>query len=48
MDLSIVELSLLVLAGLAAATYAKSEGATSLPAALIGVLTTVEIFLLTR
>lgn len=46
--LSIVELSLLVLAGLASATYAKTEQANSLVAAVVGVGVAVLIYLLTR
>lgn len=48
MSLSITELSLLVLAGLASATYAKSEGANQLLAAVIGVGVSVVIYLLAR
>lgn len=44
--LTIVELSLLVLAGLASATYAKSEGAKRGLAAGIGVGVAVLIYLL--
>lgn len=47
-ELSITELALLVLAGLASATYAKSEGASSIVAALVGVLVAVVIFLVTK
>ncbi len=47
MNLTSVELSLLVIAGLLAGTYAKSEGASSLLAALIGIGTSVVIYLLT-
>lgn len=43
-----VELSLLVLAGLASGTYAKSEGANSLLAAVIGIGVAVIIYLATR
>lgn len=48
MDLSIAELSLLVIAGLLAGTYAKSEGASSVLAAVVGVATAVLIFFVTR
>lgn len=46
--LTLTELSLLVLAGLASGSYAKSEGANSLLAAVIGVGAVVIIYLLTR
>ena len=46
--LSTTELSLLVIAGLTAAGYAKSEGAGSLLAAVVGVGTAVVIYLVTR
>lgn len=48
MDLTLTELSLLVLAGLASASYAKSEGSSSLVAALVGVGVAVIIYLLTK
>lgn len=48
MTLTITELSLLVIAGLTAGAYAKGEGASSLLAAIIGVGTSVVIYLLTR
>lgn len=41
-------LALLVLAGLAAGSYAKSEGANSILAAIVGVLTAVLIWVFTR
>lgn len=47
-ELTTLELSLLVIAGLASATYAKSEGASSLVAAVVGVLVAVVIVLLTN
>lgn len=46
--LTTTELSLLVIAGLASGTYAKSEGASSVLAAVIGVLVVVVICLATR
>lgn len=46
--MTLTELSLLVLAGLASGTYAKSEGANSLLAALIGVGAAVLIYFVTR
>lgn len=46
--LTTTELSLLVISGLLAGTYAKSEGASSVLAAVIGVATAVVICLLTR
>lgn len=46
MHFTIIELALLVLAGLSSGTYAKSEGASSLLAAVIGVLVAVLIALL--
>lgn len=46
-SLKIAELSLLVIAGLASATYAKSEQASSILAAIIGVGVAVLIVLLT-
>lgn len=46
--LTTTELSLLVIAGLAAGSYAKSEGANSILAAVIGVGVAVIICLLTR
>lgn len=42
---TVTELSLLVLTGLASATYAKSEGASSVLAAVIGVVVAVAIVL---
>lgn len=48
MHLTTVELALVVLAGLAAGTYAKSEGASSLLAAVVGVATSIIIVLLTN
>lgn len=48
MDVTLTELSLLVLAGLGSATYAKSEGANSVLAAVIGVGAALVIYLLTR
>lgn len=47
-DLTLTELSLLVLAALASASYAKSEGATSFLAAVVGVLVAIVIVVLTR
>lgn len=46
--LTVSELSLLVIAGLASATYAKSEGCSNLVAALIGVGASLVIYLLTH
>lgn len=46
MELNITELALLVIAGLASATYAKSENANSLLAAVIGVGAAVLIYLI--
>lgn len=43
MNFTITELSLLVIAGLLAGSYAKTEGASSVLAAAVGVLTTVLI-----
>lgn len=48
MDLSTVELALVVLVGLASGTYAKSEGASSLVAAVVGVLAAVVVVLVTN
>lgn len=48
MDITREALALLVIAGLTAGVYAKSEGASSLLAALIGVGTAVAIYLLTN
>lgn len=48
MELTTVELSLLVLAGLASATYAKSEGANQVLAAVIGVGAALVIYLVTH
>jgi hypothetical protein len=48
MSLVTSELALVVLAGLASGTYAKSEGASSLLAAVIGVLAAVLIVVITR
>lgn len=48
MEFTDVSLSLLVLAGLASGTYAKSEGATSLVAAVVGVGVAVIIYLVTH
>lgn len=48
MEFTTSELSLLVLAGLASATYAKSEGANNLLAAAIGALVSIIIILATR
>lgn len=48
MEFTLTELSLLVLAGLASATYAKGEGASSVLAAVIGVGAAVVIYLVTR
>lgn len=41
-------LSLLVIAGLTAGSYAKGEGANSLLAAVVGILTSVLIWVLTN
>lgn len=46
-DITTVELALLVIAGLASATYAKAEGASQLLAAAIGAGVAIIIFLLT-
>lgn len=46
-SLTLTELSLLVIAGLASAQYAKSEGANSVLAAVIGVGAALLIVLLT-
>lgn len=46
-ELDIVALSLLVLAGLASATYAKAEGTSSVVAALVGAGVALIIYLLT-
>lgn len=48
MNLSTTELSLLVIEGLTAAGYSKSEGANSLLAAIIGVAVSVATYLITR
>ena len=48
MNVSVSELALLVLAGLASATYAKSEGSSSLVAAAVGVLVAVVVYLVAR
>lgn len=48
MDFTIVDLTLLVLAGLASATYAKSEGAKNTLAAIIGAGVAVLIVLFVR
>lgn len=48
MEFTTSELSLLVLAGLASATYAKSEGASNVLAAVIGVGVSIIITLLTQ
>ena len=48
MGISITELALLVLAGLASGTYAKSEGANSVLAAVIGAAVAVVIYLIVR
>lgn len=45
---TLTELCLLVLAGLASATYAKSEGASNVLAAVIGVGAAIIICLVTR
>lgn len=47
-SLTVSELALLVIAGLASGTYAKSEGASSLVAAVVGVGAAVVIYLLTN
>lgn len=48
MDLTTTELSLVVLAGLTSGIYAKSEGASSVLAGVIGVGVAVIICLLTQ
>lgn len=48
MNFETVELALLVLVGLASGEYAKSEGASSILAAVIGVGAAVVVALLTR
>lgn len=48
LTITTTELALLVIAGLASATYAKSEGAKSLLAAVIGVGAAIIIYLLTK
>lgn len=48
MELTLVELALVVLAGLASATYAKSEGASSVLALAVGVAVAVILVLLTN
>lgn len=48
MNLTITDLSLLVLAGFAAGTYAKSEGASSLLAAVVGVIVPIVIYLIAK
>lgn len=48
MTFTLTELSLLVIAGLTAGTYAKSEGANSVLAAVAGVATAVVIVLVTH
>lgn len=48
MDFSITELALLVLVGLATATYAKGEGASSVLAAVLGVVAAVVVVLVVR
>lgn len=47
-ELTLSELALLVIAGLLSGTYAKSEGASSFVAAVVGVGVAVLIFLLTN
>ena len=47
-ELDIVELSVLVLVGLGSGIYAKSEGASSLLAAVIGVVVPVLVYLVTK
>ena len=48
MEFTLTELALLVIAGLTSASYAKSEGANNVLAAVVGVLTAVVIVLVTR
>lgn len=48
MNLTITELALLVLVGLVSGTYAKSEQASSLLAAIIGVVVAVVVYLVAR
>lgn len=48
MDFTIIELALLVIAGLQAGKYAKSEGASSVLAGVIGVVTAILIVVLVR
>lgn len=48
MNLTTPELSLLVIAGLTAGMYAKSEGASSVLAAVVGIATSVIIYLITH
>lgn len=48
MTVSTTELSLLILAGLASGTYAKSEGASSVLAAIVGVAVAVVTYVVTR
>lgn len=45
-NFTITELALLVIAGLGAGSYAKSEGADSFLAALVGVVTAILIVLI--
>lgn len=48
MNLTIAELSLLVIAGIQSAKYAKGEGASSVLAAVVGVAVAILIVILVR
>jgi len=48
MEITITELALLVIAGLASGTYAKSEGASSILAAVVGVGVAILIYFVGR
>lgn len=48
MNFTILELTLLILAGLASGTYAKSEGASTVLAAAVGVAVAVVVVVLGR
>lgn len=48
LDVSLMELALLVIAGVASATYAKSEGASQTLAAVVGVVVSLVIYWVTK
>lgn len=48
MELSITELALLVLVGLASGTYAKSEGCSNVLAAAIGIGAAIIVYLVVQ